>query len=163
MTAEEIIDLLKLEPHPVEGGYFRETYRSAESLPLRDAARSVGTAIYYLLTPGAVSALHQLPGDELFHFYLGDPVEMIQLWPNGSTRTLNLGPDLRAGHVPQLVVPGGVWQGSALAVGGRFALLGTTMAPGFNYADYAPGDRAELTARYPGVAGLIERLTPTDR
>jgi predicted cupin superfamily sugar epimerase len=165
MTAEEVIELLKLQPHPVEGGYFRETYRSAqtllaEALPSHGADRSVGTAIYYLLTPRTLSALHRLPGDEVFHFYLGDPVRMLQLGPDGSTRTLTLGTDLKAGQVPQLVVPGGVWQGSVLIDGGRFALLGATMAPGFDYADYAAGDRPDLTAKYPGAAEMIARLTP---
>jgi uncharacterized protein len=168
MTADDVIAHLQLQPHPVEGGFFRETYRSTETLPAsvlpkQRADRSVCTAIYYLLTPKTVSALHRLPGDEVFHFYAGDPVRMLQLGPDGSTRTLVLGTDLRTGQVPQLVVPGGVWQGSVLVDGGSWALLGATMAPGFEYADYASGDRAELTARYPAAAGMIERLTPAGR
>ena len=163
MTADEVIALLKLQPHPVEGGFFRETYRSSESLSRADADRSLSTAIYYLLTPRTVSALHRLPGDEVFHFYRGDPVRMLQLWPDGSTRRIVLGTDLRAGQVPQLVVPGGVWQGSLLIEGGQFALLGATMAPGFDYADYGAGDRSEMTALYPEVAEMIERLTPVLR
>ena len=168
MTADEVIAFLKLQPHPVEGGFFRETYRSAETLPAsvlprQGADRSVCTAIYYLLTPKTVSALHRLPGDEVFHFYAGDPVRMLQLWPDGSTRTLVLGRDLQAGQVPQLVVPGGVWQGSLLVEGGSWALLGATMAPGFDYSDYVSGDRAGLAAGYPGEARMIERLTPSRR
>ncbi|HVK08941.1 MAG TPA: cupin domain-containing protein [Gemmataceae bacterium] len=157
MTADDVIAHLDLQPHPVEGGFFRETYRSADNLP---TGRSVSTAIYYLLTPKTVSALHRLPGDEVFHFYAGDPVRMLQLWPDGSTRTLTLGTDLKAGQVPQLVVPGGVWQGSVLVDGGAWALLGATMAPGFDYADYTAGDRAALTAQYSAVAAMIERLLP---
>jgi uncharacterized protein len=160
MTADEVIELLGLQPHPVEGGFFRETYRSSDSLDRGGAARSISTAIYYLLTPRTVSALHRLPGDEVFHFYAGDPVRMLQLWPDGTARTLVLGTDLKAGQSPQLVVPGGVWQGSVLFEGGSWALLGATMAPGFDYADYTGGDRAELTARYSAEARLIERLTP---
>lgn len=163
MTADEVIAFLQLQPHPVEGGFFRETYRSAGSLARDGASRSISTAIYYLLTPKTVSALHRLPGDEVFHFYAGDPVRMLQLWPDGSTRTLTLGADLKAGQVPQLVVPGGVWQGSVLVDGGSWALLGATMAPGFDYADYTSGDRAELMARYPAERAMIERLTPADR
>jgi predicted cupin superfamily sugar epimerase len=159
MTADEVIAFLQLQPHPVEGGFFRETYRSGATLQQDGAIRSVSTAIYYLLTPKTVSALHRLPGDEVFHFYGGDPVRMLQLWPDGSTRSLALGPDLRAGHMPQLVVPGGVWQGSVLMDGGAWALLGATMAPGFDYADYTAGHRAELTAKYPAEAKMIERLT----
>ena len=160
MTADEVIARLQLQPHPVEGGFFRETYRCADSLDRDGDRRSISTAIYYLLTPKTVSALHRLPGDEVFHFYAGDPVRMLQLWPDGTTRTLTLGTDLKAGQVPQLVVPGGVWQGSVLIDGGSWALLGATMAPGFDYADYVGGNRAELTARYPGEAPMIERLTP---
>jgi predicted cupin superfamily sugar epimerase len=160
MTADEIIEFLKLQPHPVEGGFFRESYRSADSLDRKGDRRSISTAIYYLLTPGMVSALHRLPGDEVFHFYAGDPVRMLQLWPDGSTRTLVLGTDLKAGQAPQLVVPGGVWQGSVLVDGGSWALLGATMAPGFDYADYVGGNRAEMMARYPAEARMIERLTP---
>jgi uncharacterized protein len=157
VTADDVIAHLNLLPHPVEGGFFRETYRSLDNLP---SGRSVSTAIYYLLTPKTVSALHRLPGDEVFHFYAGDAVRMLQLWPDGSTRTLTLGTDLKAGQVPQLVVPGGVWQGSVLIDGGAWALLGATMAPGFDYADYTAGDRAVLTAQYPAVAAMIERLLP---
>ncbi|HEX3149975.1 MAG TPA: cupin domain-containing protein [Gemmataceae bacterium] len=163
MTADEVIEQLQLQPHPVEGGYFRETYRSTETLQRDGDTRSVGTAIYYLLTPKTVSALHLLPGDEVFHFYAGDPVQMLQLWPDGSTRTLTLGTDLKNAQVPQLVVPGGVWQGSVLIDRGSWALLGATMAPGFDYADYSSGDRAELTAKYPAEARMIERLTPSVR
>lgn len=160
MTADEVIERLNLRPHPVEGGFFRETYRCADSPERNGDRRSISTAIYYLLTPNTVSALHRLPGDEVFHFYAGDPVRMLQLWPGDSARTLVLGTDLAAGQVPQLVVPGGVWQGSVLIEGGSWALLGATMAPGFDYADYVGGNRVELTARYPREAKMIERLTP---
>jgi uncharacterized protein len=156
MTAEEVIAHLQLQPHPVEGGFFRETYRSTAM----NGDHSVSTAIYYLLTPNTVSALHRLPGDEVFHFYMGDPIRMLQLLPDGSTRLLTLGRDLQAGQMPQLVVPGGVWQGSVLMEGGRWGLLGCTMAPGFEYADYETGLRSELTTRYPTVSDLILRLTP---
>src|SRR5262249_24691113 len=164
LTAAEVMNLLQLKPLPREGGYYREMYRSgdvmaAENLPARYGRdKAAGTAIYYLLTPGTFSALHRLPTDELFHFYLGDPVTMLQLGPAGN-KLLTLGQDLRAGQQPQVVVPAGVWQGSFLAPGGRFALMGTTMAPGFDFTDYedAPSDR--LTGEYPAFAELIRRLT----
>jgi uncharacterized protein len=164
LSAEEVIRLLSLQPHPVEGGFFRETWRSAETIPAsalqrHTAARSAGTAIYYLLTPQTYSALHRLPGDEVFHFYLGDPVRMLQLWPDGSAREFILGADLRKGELPQTLVPGGVWQGSLLEPGGTFALLGATMAPGFDYTDYEEGMREPLIAGYPGAHELIVRLT----
>jgi predicted cupin superfamily sugar epimerase len=165
MTADDVIRLLDLRPHPVEGGFFRETYRSPEAipasaLPRHRADRSVGTAIYYLLKPGHVSEMHVLPGDEVFHFYLGSPVRMLQLWPDGTGTEVILGPDLAAGQVPQAVVPAGVWQGTHLIAADGFALLGATMAPGFDYADYTGGSRAELTAKWPAFAAMIERLTP---
>ena len=165
MTAADVIRLLDLQPHPVEGGYFRQTYRSTAVLPksvLPDhpGDRPVSTAIYYLLKPGHVSELHVLPGDEVFHFYLGSPVTMLQLWPDGSGRKVILGPDLSAGQVPQLIVPGGVWQGTRLHDDGAFALLGCTVAPGFDFADYRNGTRAELTAKWPAFAEEIARLTP---
>ena len=125
MTAEELIRHLKLEPHPKEGGWFRETYRSDESatgLASRyPGPRSVGTCIYYLLTPTTVSALHRLKSDEIFHFYLGDPVRMLQLWPGGEARTVAIGNDLTRGQSPQVLAPRGVWQGSRLEPGGTFA------------------------------------------
>jgi predicted cupin superfamily sugar epimerase len=164
LTAAQVIAALDLKPLPREGGLFRETYRSAEllpaaALPRYGRAKSAGTAIYYLLTPDTFSALHRLPTDEIFHFYLGDPVQMLQLPPGGPGRVLTLGGDLLAGQQPQVVVPRGVWQGSCLAPGGAFALLGTTMAPGFDFADYEAGDREALAAQYPEFAELIRRLT----
>ena len=165
MNAAEVISLLQLEPHPVEGGFFRETYRSKEILPhavlpYNPGARSFATAIYYLLTPTAISAMHRLPTDEIFHFYLGDPVEMLQLWPDGSSRKLILGNQLLDEQLPQTVVPGGVWQGSILRPGGKFALLGATMAPGFDYEDYVSGSRDGLTSIWPEHAETIRKLTP---
>jgi predicted cupin superfamily sugar epimerase len=159
LTAAEVIEALELQPHPIEGGHFRETYRSVAPVGTPAGARSLATAIYYLLTPDTFSEMHRLPGDEIFHFYLGDPVRMLQLWPDGTHRLVGLGTDLAAGQRPQVVVPGGVWQGSLLEPGGRFALLGATMAPGFDYADYETGDRARLVAEYPTAAEWIARLT----
>jgi len=165
MIADDIIRLLQLQPHPVEGGFFRETYRSAatlpaSALPAHRAERSVSTAIYYLLKPGHVSELHVLPGDEVFHFYLGSPVKMLQLWPDGSGKEVVLGSNIAAGEVPQLVVPGGVWQGTHLIGDSGFALLGCTVAPGFDYADYRSASRAELTTKWPAFAEQIKKLTP---
>lgn len=166
LTVEQVITALRLEPHPVEGGFFRETYRSianlpADALPGYPGSRSVGTAIYYLLTPKTVSAMHKLPGDEVFHFYLGDPVRMLQLWPDGSTKEAILGSDILGGQQPQLVVPAGVWQGSHLEEGGSFALLGATMAPGFDYADYVQGYFAPLSEVWPMANAIrLRKLTP---
>ena len=161
MTADEVIERLGLEPHPEEGGFFRETWRSAVGFAPGapwDGRRSAGTAIYYLLTPDTFSALHRLPGDEVFHFYLGDPVEMLELRPDGTARVTVLGPGLE-GMVPQHVVPGGVWQGSRLLDGGAWALLGTTMGPGFDYGDYETGGM-DLVGTHPEHADRIRALLP---
>lgn len=165
MTADEVKRLLQLSPLELEGGFFRETYRSrwqvsAEYLPegIR-GSRSIGTAIYYMITPDRFSTLHRLPGTEVFHFYLGDPVVMLQIHPDGETQIVTLGHDLAAGQQPQVVVRGGVWQGCRLAPGGQWALMGTTMSPGFDYADYETGARGELTAQYPDMADAIREYT----
>jgi uncharacterized protein len=165
MTADEVKQLLQLEPLAIEGGFFRETYRSswnvaAEYLPdgIR-GARSIGTAIYYMITPETFSALHRLPGSEIFHFYLGDPAIMLHLLPDGRVQSITMGSDLARGQQPQVVVRGGIWQGCKLAPGGKFALMGTTMSPGFDYADYENGNRDQLTAQYPGAAELVREYT----
>jgi predicted cupin superfamily sugar epimerase len=166
-SAKEIQELLKLQPLPVEGGYFAERYRSKftltqRSLPSRyPGERALSTAIYYMLTPDTFSAMHRLKGDEVYHFYLGDPAEMLILKPDGTGETLLMGQDIVSGMRLQHVVQGGVWQGSRLAPGGKFALLGTTMAPGFDPADFELGARGELTARFPAYAELIAVLTRT--
>src|SRR5687768_3542734 len=120
LMPQQIIDRLQLVPLTIEGGYFRETYRSALSIPANALPsgyagdRNVSTAIYYLLTPDTFSVIHRVKSDEVFHFYAGDPVEMLQLWPDGTARRVTIHNDLAAGHEPQLVVPAGVWQGCRL-------------------------------------------------
>ena len=165
LTADQIIALLNLTPHPKEGGYFIETYRSSETIPEKTlpsrykGIRSFATAIYYLLTPETFSAMHRLQSDEIFHFYLGDPVEMLQLWPDGSGRLVILGSDILRGVQPQVVVPRGVWQGARLFKNGKPALLGTTVSPGFEFADYEYGQRDELIQSYPQFREWIIALT----
>jgi predicted cupin superfamily sugar epimerase len=122
----------------------------------------VGTAIYYLLEPGTFSEMHCLASDEVFHFYLGDPVEMLQLFPDGSSAVFTLGPDLQAGQQVQLVVPAGVWQGARLVGDGKVALLGCTVTPGFDYADYQSGSYTQLADKWPAEAELIRALTRSD-
>jgi hypothetical protein len=165
--ASEIIEFLGLKPLPVEGGYFRETYRSNDllhvaGLPARyPTAKFAASAIYYLLTdePDCFSAMHRLPTDEIYHFYLGDPVEMLLLHADGNGERVLLGSDLAAGQRVQLVVRRGVWQGSRLVSGGSFALLGATMAPGFDPSDFAAGHLEELIRDFPGHADMIRQLT----
>jgi uncharacterized protein len=162
--AEDIIRALGLEPHP-EGGFYRETYRCEEILPTEDlpdrysGSRVFGTCIYYLLTADTYSMLHRLQSDEIFHFYIGDPLEMLQLFPDGSGKILRIGTDLQQGMLPQVVVEKGLWQGLRLCEGGEFALVGTTVAPGFDFRDFETGDRKSLLKAYPAFSKMIRALT----
>ncbi len=164
-TADQIIERLKLVPLTIEGGYYRETYRAELTVPAGAlpnyyvGERTVSTAIYYLLTPNTFSAIHIVKSDEVFHFYAGDAAEMLQLWPDGSAKVVIISNDLAAGHEPQHVVPAGVWQGCRLVRGGEWALMGCTVAPGFDYADFALGDRAQLIVSHPAHADMISALT----
>jgi hypothetical protein len=159
VTAQQIKTLLNLQPHPIEGGSFRRTYTASTPLNLPRGIRPASTAIYYLLEPGTFSEMHVLDSDETFHFYLGDPVEMLQLHQDGRSAIFTLGPDLAAGHHVQLVVPAGVWQGTRLIGNGQVALLGCTVTPGFDYADYRNASYEELSAKWPAEAARIKPLT----
>jgi len=165
---EAIVRALGLVPLPQEGGLYAETYRSARILPAGAAGpdqtgpRACATAIYYLVTPTRFSALHRVASTEIFHFYLGDPVQMLQLHPDGHASSHAIGTDILAGQRPQVVAPRGVWQGTRLAPGGRFALLGCTVSPGFDFADYEHGVRTALLRAYPQAAAEIEALTPEE-
>ena len=162
--AEKVRQLLRLVPLMPEGGHYIETYRSdlrlvEGAVPGLGSGRALSTAMYYLLAPETRSALHRLPWDEVWHFYLGDPVDMLLLFPDGRGERILLGTDLDGGMRPQTAVPGGVWQGARLAPGGRFALLGTTMAPGFDPSDYEPGPRDALVETFGSFRDLILLLT----
>lgn len=159
MTAEQIKALLGLDPHPIEGGYFRQTWAASATLDLPRGSRSQGTAIYYLLEQGQFSEMHMLDSDEMFHFYLGDPVEMLQLYPDGRSTVLRLGRDLAACEHVQVLVPAGVWQGTRLVGDGKLALLGCTVVPGFDYADYHNATWGELADKWPEQAARIKMLT----
>ncbi len=164
MEAVSIIDLLELEPHPEEGGWFREIYRSCDSVTTSvlheryGGDRIAGTAIYYLLTPDTFSAMHRLKSDEIFHFYMGDPVEQLLLYPDGRHDVHILGTDIEAGARPVSIVPAGVWQGARLVDGGKKALLGCTVSPGFEFEDYEHGNGIRLAAAYPECRSMIRAL-----
>lgn len=159
MTADQIKALLNLDPHPVEGGSFRRTFTSSATIETPRGTRPQGTAIYYLLEQGQFSEMHLLDSNELFHFYLGDPVEMLQLFPDGSSAVITLGQDLLAGQQVQLLVPSGVWQGMRLIGSGKLALLGCTVVPGFNFADYHNAPYEELSVKWPAQSARIRALT----
>lgn len=166
MKAEELKKLLGLKPHPQEGGWYVRSYESAEMVPSTnfadgryDGPRRTGTAIYYLLEPETFSEMHLLQSDEIFHFYAGDAVEMLQLFADGTGKRIVIGNDFAAGEQPQVVVERGVWQGSRLIAGGEWALLGCTVSPGFEFADYSEGRRDHLTQRWPQWTEMITSLT----
>lgn len=163
-SAERLIRLLDLKPHP-EGGYYRETYRCDEfiphgCLPSRfHGDRHYSTAIYYLLPAGAVSRLHRIASDEVWHFYLGGPFTVVELKPDGSSDHVVLGPDVMGGQRLQHVVKAGTWFGAYPNAGTDYSLVGCTVAPGFDFADFKIAKRTELLAKYPREKETIERLT----
>lgn len=158
---ERIRQLYGLEPLGAEGGLYRQTFLSDEILPLqaipgREGDHPMYTAILYLLKGKGFSRMHRLPSDEIFHFYMGDPVEMLQLYPDGTGKIIRMGGGLCEGEFLQVRVPRGTWQGTRLAEGSSWALLGTTMAPGYLDADYEDGDKEELQRQYPQFRELLE-------
>ncbi|TXH37034.1 MAG: cupin domain-containing protein [Rhodospirillaceae bacterium] len=162
--ARDLVGRLALQPHP-EGGFFRETYRAALTLPAAGLAqhfsgdRQASTAIYYMLASGDRSRLHRIRSDEVWHFYLGDPLQVIELTESGEAQVTLLGTDFAAGQVPQHVVPAGRWFGACPAPGSAYSLVGCTVAPGFDFADFEMADASALLATHPTAAEWIKRLT----
>jgi predicted cupin superfamily sugar epimerase len=164
LTAEYWIKHLKLSSHP-EGGYYRETHKA--DLTIRQAAlpagfhgdRPASTAIYFLLAETNFSAFHRLASDELWHFYAGDCLVVYVIDPEGKLSELYLGHRPEDGESFQVLVKAGCWFGSRLKHGGGFALVGCTVAPGFEFADFELAKRSELSAAYPQHKGLIKELT----
>lgn len=148
LKAEEVIDLLGLEPLPEEGGYFKRSYQTSDQT--RNSA-PMGTAIYFLLTVDECSAMHRLDSDEVYHFYLGDPLELLFLNPDGTGEVHQLGPLLQADMRPQIVAKKHVWQGSRVVPNGKYgySLVGTTMSPGFTWDGFELADRQDLLRQYP--------------
>ena len=155
--AAALIERLGLEPLEAEGGFFRQTWRSATSLA---SGQPHGTCIYALHTdePDSFSAMHRLPTDEIWHFYLGDPFSLLLLHSNGAASEPVLGNDLEAGHHPQLVVPAGTWMGGRMVVGGSYSLFGCTMAPGFTESNYEGSEAQPLFDRWPNYEARIRSL-----
>ncbi len=160
----ELVAALGLVPHP-EGGFYAETYRSPESvraehLPARFGGdRPFATAIYFLLKSGHPSHLHRLHADELWHFHEGSPVAIHILDPGGEHRTIRLGPAIGEGETFQAAIPAGCWFGAEVLVPNSYTLVGCTVAPGFDFADFEMGERGSLVAAYPAQWEMIERLT----
>ncbi len=166
MDADAVVKLLGLEPIPEEGGYFRRTWTTDQCIDVDGPSalgrgQPMGTVIYALFTRVQFSALHRLRSDEVWHFYAGDPVDLLLLWPDGESRRFRLGPDLAGGELPQCVVPGGVWQGARPTLSGTsgWSLVGCSMSPGFMSSDFELGDRKYLQAKYSSEAEWIVELT----
>ncbi len=161
MTAWDIVQKLGLEPHP-ERGYYRETYRAPAPVhsPAHAAARAASTAIYFLVTADQPATfLHRLVSDEVFHLYDGGPLEILRLFPDGAWDVAVLGRNLDADERPQIVIPAGTWFGTELRAGASHCLVGCTVAPGFEFADFELAQGPELAARYPAAADRIRRMS----
>jgi uncharacterized protein len=154
ITAAYLIKQFEMQKHP-EGGYFREVYRSTgvisqQALPSYYVGeRCFSTSIYFLLADGEISHLHRLASDEVWHFYLGQPLELLQISPDGQSTKIYLGKDIASGEKLQHVVPAGYWFGARLAEGSDFSLVGCTVAPGFDYTDFELANAEVLSRTFP--------------
>ncbi len=167
LTVAEIIEYLGLLPLPTEGGYFGVTYTADEGIPADGLPerytkdRSMAGAIYFLETTDQFSAMHKLSTDELYYYHLGDPLEMLFLFPDGRGETRILGPDLAAGHQLQIHAPRSCWHGSRPMPEQEhgFSLVSTSMAPAYDDGDVVFASRDELINDYPDFRSLIIALT----
>ncbi|MCP9199000.1 cupin domain-containing protein [Gramella sp. GC03-9] len=162
MTIEEkIIEKLGLQLHP-EAGYFKETYRSKGEINPGSAyngTRNYSTCIYFLLTSGMFSAFHRIKQDEIWHFYEGSNIDLHIISETGQHSSKLIGRDLFKGESPQVVVPGGSWFAAEVTTPNSFALVGCTVAPGFDFSDFELAQRNELTSAFPQHRDLIARFT----
>lgn len=155
INPDKIAEVLQLSPLAREGGLYRSTY----SQLAKDGTTEAGNAIYYMLKQGQISHLHRLNHDEIYHHHMGDALELIELWPDGSSRHYLCGPDVCNGQVPQVVIHAGCWQGSRVIAGGKYALLGTVSIPGWTPEGYEHCENCEeLVAQYPQWEELIRCL-----
>jgi predicted cupin superfamily sugar epimerase len=159
-AVEMLIARLGLQPH-LEGGFFVESFRSPLEQTLPDGrVRAASTAIYFLLPYGAFSAWHRVSSDEIWHFYDGDPLELTTLNREGTVERATLGREIESGQRPQFVVPAGVWQAAKPMQGENgYSLVGCTVAPGFDFADFEMPDRAALLTLFPSHTEIISALT----
>jgi len=160
---EQYISNLKLQPHP-EGGYYKETYRSDESIAKQclpgsfDGDRSFSTAIYFMLQQGDFSAFHRIKSDECWHFYDGGTLLIHEISKDGQYKCTRLGRNIAEGETFQYVVPAGHWFASEPAAETEFSLVGCTVAPGFDFADFEMAKAPELLQFFPQHSSVIERL-----
>jgi len=159
------IEKYNLLPHP-EGGYYAETYRadeliSRDSLPERFTGdRSFSTGIYFLLEAKDISAFHRIKSDEMWHFYAGNALDIFVIYPEtGNLEIIKLGSDPEKGETFQAVVPAGSWFGSRPGKDSPYALVGCTVSPGFDFADFEMADRALLVNKFSQHTAIIGQLT----
>jgi predicted cupin superfamily sugar epimerase len=163
-SAEYWIRHFNLQPHP-EGGFFRETYRASLAIPQSalpaafHGSRSASTAIYFLLAGEDFSALHRLAADEVWHFYAGSALLVHSIDRHGNYSVIKLGQNPEDGEQFQCVIPAGNWFGSCLERPNTYALVGCTVAPGFDFADFEMARRPDLLTKYPRHKDIIEKLT----
>lgn len=163
-TAQTYIKTLKLQAHP-EGGFFKETYRSDHLFDVTQAdtgtvvQRNLSTGIYFLLEKGNFSAFHRIKSDEMWHFYAGQALEVLELRATGELACTRLGPDIVGGDLLQYVVSANTWFASRVAVSGAYSLVGCSVAPGFDFADFCLADRTSLLASFPQHSQIITELT----
>jgi len=169
--ARRLIEHFHMQQVPQEGVWFSVSYVNHDSLPgtalparYHGQDHAAGSAIYDVMTREDFSALHKLQTDETWHFYGGDPIEMLLLYPDGHGETVIIGPDVFAGQRPQFTVPHGVWQGSAPTGNGSegYSFVGNQLDPAFDYADFEIGYRDDLQKAYPAYAARIGQLTRTE-
>lgn len=162
IDADHFIEHLQLKPHP-EGGFFKETYRSSGIIPLKclpefSGDRHYSTAIYFLLEQGNFSAFHRIKSDECWHFYEGGTLFIHIIDEGGNYSCIRLGRKIDEGEAFQFVVPAGCWFASETAPGTSFTLVGCTVAPGFDFADFEMANGEELSKQYPQHEPIIKRL-----
>jgi predicted cupin superfamily sugar epimerase len=157
LSASKLIEIFGMELMETENIHFVQSWVSSVS---DSGGKPAGTAIVALLTDdeNSFSDLHQLPTDEIWHFYLGDPIDLLLLYPDGKDEVRVLGHALLGGQHIQTVVPAGVWMGAKLRLGGTFGLFGNTMAPGYTLEDFVPARLEELVAKYPQRRTMIESM-----
>lgn len=163
-TIEEMIKLLDLQPHP-EGGYYRETHRSTGAIPASalpreySTPRSYSTSIYFLLTSEHFSAFHRIRQEEIWHFYDGTAIHLHTISTEGQYQKHIIGRNIKYGEFPQMIVPGCHWFAAEITNPDSYALVGCTVAPGFDFEDFELGDQKELIDRFPEHREVIIRLS----
>ncbi|MBN2778504.1 MAG: cupin domain-containing protein [Bacteroidales bacterium] len=160
---QQIAKKLQLLPHP-EGGFYRETYRCGTEIPQTilgsnfSGDRNVSTCIYFMLVSGNFSAFHRIKQDEIWHFYRGSSLLLYMISPDGKLSTIKIGSDILNDEIPQLVVPAGYWFAAEVIAENSYSLVGCTVAPGFDFADFDLADVNNLCATFPEHEEVVRRL-----